>query len=60
IGLAHGMKLRHAVPANQPVRWSDVECDTTAQAIAFRLEMEALFRSEKQIGLATAGQSVHA
>lgn len=60
IGLAHGMKLRHAMSANQPVRWSDVECDTTAQAIAFRLEMEALFRSEKQIGTAMAGHPTHA
>ena len=52
IGLAHGMTLRRAVPADQPVRWADVQCDTTAQAIAFRLEMEALFRSEKSIGIA--------
>ena len=60
IGLAHGMTLRHAVPANRPVRWSDVTYDTTAQAIAFRLEMEALFRSEKAIGKVEASQLVTA
>ncbi|MFC7739407.1 NAD(P)H-dependent oxidoreductase [Roseomonas sp. GCM10028921] len=47
IGLAHGMTLRNPVPANQPIRWSDVTYDAGAQAIAFRLEMEALFREER-------------
>ncbi len=47
IGLAHGLKLRAPVSANQPIRWSDVSYDPNAQAIAFRLEMEALFRKEK-------------
>ena len=60
IGLAHGMTLRHAVPANQAVRWSDVSCDTTTQAIAFRLEMEALFRKEKAIGEQRADRLVPA
>ena len=50
IGLAHGLKLRAPVAANQPIRWSDVTYDTGAQAIAFRLEMEALFRREKNLG----------
>ena len=50
IGLAHGMTLRNAVLANQPVRWSDVTYDSSAQAIGFRLEMEALFRKEKEVG----------
>ena len=54
IGLAHGMTLRNAVPANQPVRWSDVAYDSTVQAISFRLEMEALFRKEKAIDRAAA------
>ena len=47
IGLAHGLKLRNAVPAGQPIRWTDVTCDPTEQAFSVRLEMEALFRTEK-------------
>jgi predicted homoserine dehydrogenase-like protein len=46
IGLAHGVTLRHDVPAGQPVRWSDVRYDATSPAVGFRREMEALFRSE--------------
>ena len=49
IGLAHGMTLRTAVPAGHPVRWSDVTCDLGAPAIAFRQEMEAIFRREKRL-----------
>jgi predicted homoserine dehydrogenase-like protein len=47
IGLAHGLTLKSAVAAGQPVRWSDVRYDGANQAIAFRQEMEALFRAEK-------------
>ncbi|MBE7197846.1 MAG: Gfo/Idh/MocA family oxidoreductase [Parafilimonas terrae] len=47
IGLAHGLTLTTAVAAGQPVRWSDVRHDGANQAIAFRQEMEALFRAEK-------------
>jgi predicted homoserine dehydrogenase-like protein len=46
IGLAHGMKLRHEVPAGQPVRWADVIYDETALAVRFRREMEATFQQE--------------
>ena len=53
IGLAHGLTLRNGVPAGRPIRWSDVTYDATTQAIAFRQEMEALFRNEK--GLDRAG-----
>lgn len=52
IGLAHGLTLKHAVAAGQPVRWSDVAYDGANPAIAFRQEMEAVFRAEK--GLAPA------
>jgi len=55
IGLAHGMRLRHPVPAYQPVRWSDVTFDETAAAIRFRLEMEALFRTETGASPGPAG-----
>ena len=47
IGLAHGLKLKNAVAVGQPVRWSDVAYDGANQAIAFRQEMEAVFRTEK-------------
>lgn len=47
IGLAHGLKLRGPVAAGLPVRWSDVDYDGASQAIAFRLEMESVFRAEK-------------
>ena len=54
IGLAHGLRLRNPVPADQPIRWSDVSYDPTAQAVGFRLEMEALFRKEKGLDPARA------
>ncbi|SEI13886.1 Predicted homoserine dehydrogenase, contains C-terminal SAF domain [Methylobacterium sp. 275MFSha3.1] len=47
IGLAHGLKLKNAVAAGQPVRWSDVAYDAANQTIAFRQEMESVFRAEK-------------
>ena len=50
IGLAHGLTLKHAVAAGQPVRWSDLAYDGANQAIAFRQEMEAVFRAEKGLG----------
>lgn len=54
IGLAHGMSLRNAVPANQPIRWADVVYDKNVQAISFRHEMEALFRQEMGLDLLRA------
>lgn len=47
IGLAHGLKLVKEVVAGQPVRWSDVQYDRSNPAIRFRLEMEAIFRAER-------------
>ena len=52
IGLAHGVKLKRAVKAGAPVRWSDAEIDETAQAVRIRREMEAMFRP----GLARAAE----
>ncbi|HET6519622.1 MAG TPA: SAF domain-containing protein, partial [Geminicoccaceae bacterium] len=40
IGLAHGVRLRHPVAKDQPVRWSDVEIDETLEAVRVRREME--------------------
>ncbi|MFQ6022666.1 MAG: NAD(P)H-dependent oxidoreductase [Acidiferrobacterales bacterium] len=44
IGLAHGVKLKNAVDAGQPIRWCDVEVDETSQAVTIRREMETLLR----------------
>ena len=43
LGLAHTLRLRHAVGAHQPVRWDDVEADESQPAIAFRRAMETEF-----------------
>jgi predicted homoserine dehydrogenase-like protein len=44
LGLAHGVKLKRAVAAHQPVRWDDVTVDAANDAVKFRHEMEAAFR----------------
>ena len=46
IGLAHHVRLRNAVKAGNPVRWSDVSIDETSEAVRVRREMEAIFRGE--------------
>ena len=43
LGLAHKLRLRNAIAAGQPVRWSDVEADERQPAVAFRREMERVF-----------------
>ena len=43
LGLAHGVKLKHAVVAHAPVRWDDVTYDADAEAVRFRREMERTF-----------------
>jgi predicted homoserine dehydrogenase-like protein len=43
LGLAHGMKLKHATRAHQRLRWEDVAYDESMPAIAFRREMEKMF-----------------
>jgi len=43
LGLAHGVRLVRDVSACACVRWSDVEIDTTQQAVRVRREMETLF-----------------
>jgi len=42
LGLAHKVRLKNAVVAGQPVRWSDVEIDESQPAVRFRREMEHL------------------
>lgn len=53
IGLAHGLVLKKAIKKGQPLSWKDVEYDEKAQAVAFRREMERLFR--KQFASPTSG-----
>ncbi|MFO1199867.1 MAG: Gfo/Idh/MocA family oxidoreductase [Burkholderiaceae bacterium] len=43
LGLAHRVKLKRAVDAGQPVRWSDVAFDAKSDAVKFRREMESAF-----------------
>jgi predicted homoserine dehydrogenase-like protein len=40
IGLAHGVRLRTAVPRDRVVRWADVDFDPAAEAVRMRREME--------------------
>lgn len=44
IGLAHNVKIKNDVPANQPISWRDVDVDESLEAIQVRREMEAQFR----------------
>ena len=44
IGLAHGVTLKTAIAAGQPVRWQDIEYDEKDATIAFRREMETQSR----------------
>ncbi len=40
IGLAHGVTLKTAIAAGQPVRWRDADYDANDATVAFRREME--------------------
>ena len=44
IGLAHNVKLKSDISANEPVCWRDVEVDQTQDAVKIRQEMEAKFQ----------------
>ena len=41
IGLASGVVLKHAIAANQCVRWNDVEVDESSQAVGVRRQLES-------------------
>ena len=41
LGLAHGMTLKRAISAGEPVRWEDVAFDANDDAVRLRREMEA-------------------
>ncbi|HET7402214.1 MAG TPA: SAF domain-containing protein [Usitatibacter sp.] len=44
IGLAHRVKLRHALAEGEIVSWDDIEYDAAAQAVQVRREMESAFQ----------------
>ena len=46
IGLAHHLVLKRDIAAGQVVSWSDVDYDSSQQAVRVRREQEALFRQE--------------
>ena len=52
LGLAHGVKVLHAVAAGQPVRWKDVGIDESGQVVRLRREMEKQFAPAAQAALA--------
>ena len=54
LGLAHGVKLRSAVAAGEPVRWTDVEVDAGNAAVKLRREMEAIFALEVETAASLA------
>ncbi|MCZ6846379.1 MAG: SAF domain-containing protein, partial [Alphaproteobacteria bacterium] len=43
IGLAHNVTLKTAVAKDQPVTWTNVDIDTSSQAVQVRREMETMF-----------------
>jgi predicted homoserine dehydrogenase-like protein len=43
LGLASDVKLTADIGEGQPIRWTDVAIDATAEAVTFRREMEAMF-----------------
>jgi predicted homoserine dehydrogenase-like protein len=45
LGLAHGVTLKRAIGAHEPVRWDDVAFDVDNDAVRFRREMERVFAS---------------
>lgn len=45
LGLAHHVRLRHAVAAGHPVRWDDVDIDPSMPAVRFRRDMEQWART---------------
>ena len=45
LGLAHGVRLRHAIAAHATVRWDDVDFDPANETVRFRREMESVFAS---------------
>jgi predicted homoserine dehydrogenase-like protein len=53
IGLAHGIAVKRAVGAGEPLSWNDVDARET-EAVGVRREMERLFSTESAAKLAAA------
>lgn len=51
IGLAHGVRLKQAVAAGQPVQWAAVEIDEADATVRFRREMEKMVSHSPEITL---------
>jgi len=47
LGLAQNIRLKRDIAEGDALRWSDVACDSTDQAVRIRREMEAAFGSDK-------------
>ena len=43
LGLSHNVRLKRPIASGSPVRWEDVEYDSTSEAVRFRREMERVF-----------------
>jgi len=48
LGLAHNVRLRNAVAAGQPLRWTDVIAETGGDAVRLRREMEVQFAPQAE------------
>jgi len=48
LGLAHGVKLTRDIAVGQAVKWTDVAFDADNDAVKFRREMEASFRTDAE------------
>jgi predicted homoserine dehydrogenase-like protein len=57
IGLAHGVTMKSPVAAGRMITWGDVAFDGRDKTVAFRREMEAIFK--KEWGIALPGSGVH-
>ena len=56
LGLAHGIKLKRAVAADQLLTWADVELDLSLSAYCARREMEAMFSPPHDRGIPSVAE----
>jgi len=47
LGLAQGVKLKHAIGASEHIKWSDVDFDPDALAVKVRRDMEKAFAPDE-------------
>jgi predicted homoserine dehydrogenase-like protein len=58
IGLAHGVTMKSPVATGRMITWGDVAFDGRDKTVAFRREMEAIFKKEWGIALPGSGGHV--